>query len=116
MLLTRNPHKALGRQFIQQVVSSQAVASKLHGVEVEVEIIKTKEENDHVQFLITETSSTSREQYQQAVEIETLSLGKAYKILIFSIYRLVLIQLFISRAKNQPLHFLQGVSISFNVR
>lgn len=65
------------KETISSIRSSlfQAVASKLHGTEVEVEIVKTKEENDHVQFLITETSSQSREQNQQAVEIETLSLG-----------------------------------------
>ena len=32
----------------------QAVAASLHGAEVEVDILKTKEECDHVQFLITE--------------------------------------------------------------
>ncbi|KAL0273326.1 UNVERIFIED_CONTAM: hypothetical protein PYX00_006019 [Menopon gallinae] len=34
----------------------KTVASKLHNTEVEVEIMQTKEESDHVQFLITEQS------------------------------------------------------------
>lgn len=54
----------------------QAVASKLHGTEVEVEIVQTKKDCDHVQFLITERSNQRQEQYEQAAEIEILSLGK----------------------------------------
>ncbi|XP_065159270.1 guanylate cyclase soluble subunit beta-1 [Atheta coriaria] len=52
----------------------KAVASKLHGTEVEVEILKTKEECDHVQFLITETSGPGKQQLPEIDEIETLSL------------------------------------------
>lgn len=52
----------------------KAVASKLHNTEVEVEIVKTKDECDHVQFLITERSGSSNVQHQQVAEIETLSL------------------------------------------
>ncbi|CAH1174092.1 unnamed protein product [Phaedon cochleariae] len=52
----------------------KTVASRLHNTEVEVEIIKTKEECDHVQFLITETSGPKKSQLSETVEIETLSL------------------------------------------
>ncbi|XP_018330532.1 guanylate cyclase soluble subunit beta-1 [Agrilus planipennis] len=52
----------------------KAVASKLHQTEVEVEILKTKEECDHVQFLITEKSKPDRTQSTEIEEIETLSL------------------------------------------
>ncbi|KAK7576740.1 hypothetical protein V9T40_013026 [Parthenolecanium corni] len=52
----------------------KAVASKLHGTEVEVEIVQTKKDCDHVQFLITERSNQRQEQYEQAAEIEILSL------------------------------------------
>ncbi|KAH9637519.1 hypothetical protein HF086_010930 [Spodoptera exigua] len=50
------------------------VASKLHDTEVKVEILKTKEECDHVQFLITETSTSGRVCAPEMAEIETLSL------------------------------------------
>ncbi|ERL93239.1 hypothetical protein D910_10535 [Dendroctonus ponderosae] len=50
------------------------VASKLHNTEVEIEILKTKEECDHVQFLITEKSGPQRPLAPQIDEIETLSL------------------------------------------
>lgn len=53
----------------------QTVASKLHNTEVEVDILKTKEECDHVQFLITEKSGPRRQQLPEIDEIETLSLG-----------------------------------------
>ncbi|XKL66635.1 hypothetical protein PGB90_010055 [Kerria lacca] len=51
----------------------KAVASKLHGTEVEVEIIKTKKECDHVQFLITERSNQKQELNQKIAEVEILS-------------------------------------------
>ncbi|XP_071525071.1 guanylate cyclase soluble subunit beta-1 isoform X2 [Panulirus ornatus] len=38
----------------------KAVASQLHEAEVEVEILKTKSEEDHVQFLITEKDAQTR--------------------------------------------------------
>ncbi|XP_060531204.1 guanylate cyclase soluble subunit beta-1 isoform X2 [Cylas formicarius] len=52
----------------------KTVASKLHETEVEIEILKTKEECDHVQFLITEKSGPERPALPQIDEIETLSL------------------------------------------
>ncbi|GLV36126.1 Guanylyl cyclase beta-subunit at 100B [Carabus blaptoides fortunei] len=52
----------------------KTVASKLHGTEVEIEILKTKDECDHVQFLITETSGPGRVPMPEIAEIETLSL------------------------------------------
>ncbi|XP_076274489.1 guanylate cyclase soluble subunit beta-1-like [Rhynchophorus ferrugineus] len=52
----------------------KTVASKLHETEVEIEILKTKEESDHVQFLITEKSGPERPLLPQLEEIETLSL------------------------------------------
>lgn len=54
----------------------QTVASKLHGTEVDVQILKSKEECDHVQFLITETSGPAKIQHLDIEEIETLSLGE----------------------------------------
>nr|CAD7197646.1 unnamed protein product [Timema douglasi] len=52
----------------------KTVASKLHDTEVAVEILKTKEECDHVQFLITELSGPGRVSHPEMAEIETLSL------------------------------------------
>ncbi|CAG9762829.1 unnamed protein product [Ceutorhynchus assimilis] len=52
----------------------KTVASKLHETEVEIEILKTKEECDHVQFLITEKSGPERPLLPKIDEIETLSL------------------------------------------
>lgn len=54
----------------------RTVASKLHGTEVEVKILKTKEECDHVQFLITETSGSKTVSLPEITEVETLSLGE----------------------------------------
>jgi len=53
----------------------QTVASKLHNTEVEMEILQTKEECDHVQFLITEKNTTGQRQNDQTAEVETLSQG-----------------------------------------
>lgn len=52
----------------------KTVASKLHDTEVEVEVIKRKEESDHVQFLITETSSSKKSQSLESNETQLLSL------------------------------------------
>nr|CAD7403925.1 unnamed protein product [Timema poppensis] len=49
----------------------KTVASKLHDTEVAVEILKTKEECDHVQFLITELSGPGRVSHPEMAEIET---------------------------------------------
>lgn len=56
---------------------------------MKVEILKTKEECDHVQFLITETSNPGRVSVPEIAEIETLSLGTYFapKILIGPIFR-----------------------------
>ncbi|XP_025208464.1 guanylate cyclase soluble subunit beta-1 [Melanaphis sacchari] len=51
----------------------KTVASKLHNTEVEVEILQTKEECDHVQFLITDKNTTDQRQSDQTAEVETLS-------------------------------------------
>ncbi|KAL5239653.1 hypothetical protein ACI65C_007063 [Semiaphis heraclei] len=51
----------------------KTVASKLHNTEVEVEILQTKEECDHVQFLITDKNTTGQRQSDQTAEVETLS-------------------------------------------
>lgn len=51
------------------------MASKLHNTEVKVEILKSKKECDHVQFLITETSNSGKVSVPEIAEIETLSLG-----------------------------------------
>lgn len=42
-----------------------------------VEILKTKEECNHVQFLITEASGPGKVQNAEIDEIQTLSLGKS---------------------------------------
>ncbi|CAG9858572.1 unnamed protein product [Phyllotreta striolata] len=52
----------------------RTVASRLHNTEVDIEVIKTKEEADHVQFLITEKSGPRKSQLPEIDEIETLSL------------------------------------------
>lgn len=52
----------------------KTVASKLHGTEVEVEILKTKEESDHVQFLITEQSGPGIVLHTELADTETQSL------------------------------------------
>lgn len=51
------------------------MASKLHGTEVEVEIIKSKQESDHVQFLITQQSGQGFGGDTESLEAEALSLG-----------------------------------------
>lgn len=53
----------------------KTVASRLHGTEVEIDILRTKEDCDHVQFLITETSAPTRIPVPEIAEIDTLSLG-----------------------------------------
>lgn len=58
------------------VVLLQTVASKLHNTEVRVDILHTKAECDHVQFLITEESHNGRIAPPTIEEIETLSLGQ----------------------------------------
>lgn len=58
------------------LISLQTVASKLHDTEVAVEILKSKNEANHVQFLITEMSSSRKAQKIEIEEIDTLSLGK----------------------------------------
>ncbi|KAK6626335.1 Guanylate cyclase soluble subunit beta-1 [Polyplax serrata] len=52
----------------------KTVASKLHGTEVEVEIIKSKQESDHVQFLITQQSGQGFGGDTESLEAEALSL------------------------------------------
>ena len=54
----------------------QTVASKLHGTEVQVEILKSRKECDHVQFLITEQSGCRKVSRPEIAEIETLSIGE----------------------------------------
>lgn len=44
-----------------------------------MDIFKTKEECDHIQFLITEKSNSGRIAPPAFEEIETLSLGKIFK-------------------------------------
>jgi len=47
---------------------------------VEVEILQTKEECDHVQFLITDKNTTGQHQSDQTAEVETLSQGHHQQI------------------------------------
>ena len=60
----------------------QTVASKLHGTEVEVEILKTKEECDHIQFLITQLSGPGKASRPEADQVQTLSIGNLQQYLI----------------------------------
>ena len=55
MSVLRKKGGGLFRSFKDGFFLPQAVASCLHGSEIEVAILKTKEECDHVQFLITQT-------------------------------------------------------------
>jgi len=41
-----------------------------------MEILQTKEECDHVQFLITEKNTSGQRQNDQTAEVETLSQGR----------------------------------------
>jgi len=60
----------------------QTVASKLHGTEVEVEVLKTKEECDHVQFLITQLSGPGKATRPETAQVQTLSIGNLQQYLI----------------------------------
>jgi hypothetical protein len=60
----------------------QTVASKLHGTEVEVEILKTKEDCDHIQFLITQLSGPGKASRPEAAQVQTLSIGNLQQHLI----------------------------------
>ena len=60
----------------------QTVASKLHGTEVEVEILKTKEEGDHIQFLITQLSGPGKASRPEAAQVQTLSIGNLQQYLV----------------------------------
>lgn len=52
------------------------MAKKLHGTDIEMRILKTKNECDHVQFLITNTSGPGVVSNPMITELETLSVGK----------------------------------------
>lgn len=54
----------------------QTVAKKLHDTEVDMQIVKTKSECDHVQFLITDTSGPGVVSNPMIAELETLSVGE----------------------------------------
>jgi hypothetical protein len=60
---------------------AQAVASKLHGTEVEVEILKKKEDCDHIQFLITQLSGPGKASRPEAAQVQTLSIGNLQQYL-----------------------------------
>lgn len=60
----------------------QTVASKLHGTEVEVEILKTKEECDHIQFLITQLSGPGKASRPETAQVQTLSIGNLQQYLM----------------------------------
>jgi guanylate cyclase soluble subunit beta len=60
----------------------QTVASKLHDTEVEVKILKTREDCDHVQFLITELSGPGKSSQPEVAQIETLSIGNLQQVLV----------------------------------
>ncbi|PBC34528.1 Guanylate cyclase soluble subunit beta-1 [Apis cerana cerana] len=51
----------------------KTVAKKLHGTDIEMRILKTKNECDHVQFLITNTSGPGVVSNPMIAELETLS-------------------------------------------
>lgn len=52
------------------------MAKKLHGTDIEMQILKTKNECDHVQFLITNTSGPGVVSNPMIAELETLSVGE----------------------------------------
>ena len=72
----------LGIYYYDSPLLVQTVASKLHGTEVEVEILKTKEECDHVQFLITELAGPGKASRPEATQVQTLSIGNLKQCLI----------------------------------
>ncbi|XP_033323715.1 guanylate cyclase soluble subunit beta-1-like [Megalopta genalis] len=51
----------------------KAVAEKLHNTDIEMRILKTKNECDHVQFMITNTSGSGVVSNPMIAELETLS-------------------------------------------
>ncbi|XP_014297499.1 guanylate cyclase soluble subunit beta-1 isoform X1 [Microplitis mediator] len=51
----------------------KTVAKRLHGTDVDMKILKSKEECDHVQFLITDTSAPGVATKPMIAELETLS-------------------------------------------
>lgn len=54
---------------------------------MEVEILQTKEECDHVQFLITEKNTTGQHQNDQTAEVETLSQGRHYYLIFIILHK-----------------------------
>lgn len=53
------------------------MAKKLHGTDIEMQIVKTKNnECDHVQFMITNTSGPGVVSNPMMAELETLSVGE----------------------------------------
>lgn len=52
----------------------KAVAKNLHNTEVEVKVIKTKAESDHVQFAIIEKETTRQENKDENHNVENMSL------------------------------------------
>jgi len=52
----------------------RTVAKNLHGSDVEVKVIKTKEDDDHVQFSITETNRTSNRDTEKGQYLDVMSL------------------------------------------
>lgn len=60
-------------------MNPQTVAKKLHGTEVDMQILKTKDECDHVQFLITDSSAPGATTKPITAELETLSVGKVFE-------------------------------------
>lgn len=71
-MLERNKKK---REF-SSIFFKQTVAKKLHGTDVDMQIVKTKSECDHVQFLITDTSGPGVVSNPMIAELETLSVGE----------------------------------------
>lgn len=52
------------------------MAKKLHNTDVDMDILKTKDECDHVQFLITDSSGPGVVPKPIFADLETLSVGK----------------------------------------
>ncbi|XP_066954656.1 guanylate cyclase soluble subunit beta-1 isoform X1 [Macrobrachium rosenbergii] len=51
----------------------KAVASQLHGTDVEVEILKTKDEEDHVQFVITEKDAHATDHITEQTNVTIMA-------------------------------------------
>ncbi|KAH0557579.1 hypothetical protein KQX54_008547 [Cotesia glomerata] len=67
-------HYYSDRPGLEYIVIGIVKLQRLHGTDVDVQILKTKEECDHVQFLITDTSAPGVATNPMIADLETLSI------------------------------------------